>query len=196
MKITVKIGLLFAAIWIAIKMILFLTVTGEARFNVTPAIMLNILCLLLAITVGLYLHKRRQTEYTNALGDIKSAMSSAMIYAAIVAGFIYLYYNNIDPEFNRHQISEAEVQIDKVLNDPEQLKQLKASNEDFEVKTVPELRKMLMDNQKAIFSPGSTMTISLLAMLVLGTLNSIFVTVIMRRVVFRQPRSNSSPRAS
>ncbi len=196
MKITVKIGLLFAAIWIAIKMILFLTVSGEARFNVTPAIMLNILCLLLAITVGLYLHKRRQTEYTNALGDIKSAMSSAMIYAAIVAGFIYLYYNNIDPEFNRHQISEAEVQIDKVLNDPEQLKQLKASNEDFEVKTVPELRKMLMDNQKAIFSPGSTMTISLLAMLVLGTLNSIFVTVIMRRVVFRQPRSNSSPRAS
>jgi len=41
-------------------------------------------------------------------------------------------------------------------------------------------------NQRAIFSAGSTMTLSLLGMLLLSTINSIVVTVVYRRVLFKQ----------
>jgi hypothetical protein len=186
MKITVKFGLGFAAFWILFKMILFMTLTGQDRYNLELPILLNILCLLLGMTVGLYFHKRNQTEESNALGDIKSAMSAGLPYTIIVSIFLFLYYNNIDPEFNRHQLTESEVHLDKMLDDPNQLKELKKSNADFEVMGKDEIRTQLLDNQQAMFSPRSVMTISLLGMLILSTINAIFVTVVFRKLIFRR----------
>lgn len=185
-RITVKIGILFALIWISFKMILFATLTGEVRYNIQPSVMVNILCLLLAITVGLYLHKRSETQQSNALNDIKNGLSAGLPYTIIVAVFLYFYYDRIDPEFNKHQLAESEVMIDKTLNDPKEFQTLKASNEEFEVMTKEEIRAKLIENRKAIFSPGATMTTAMLAMLVLSTVNSIFVTVVYRRLIFRR----------
>jgi hypothetical protein len=50
--------------------------------------------------------------------------------------------------------------------------------------TITELRKHYKKNIKANFSPLSTSTVGLLAMLLLGTLNSIFVTAVYRKIVF------------
>ncbi len=147
MKPTVKFGLIFAAIWIGFKLILFSTLTGPDRYNLQPAILANILCLLLAITLGLYFHKRNATEQSNALGDIKSAMGAGMIYTMIVTVFLYFYYSKIDPEYNQHQRSEAAMQLEKMLNDPEEFKKLKGSNGDFEVMSKDEIRASLITNQ-------------------------------------------------
>lgn len=185
MKITVKTGVICALIWIAFKLILFVTLTGEARYDVRPAVMVNILLLLLSITVGLYLQKRRDKEETNALADIKNAMSAGVPYAVIVSLFLFFYYKNIDPEFNQHQIAERSFAFEKAMNDPLEVKRIKDSNAEFEVMTKEEIIAKNLENMKATISPGSTMTLSLLAMLLLSTINSIFVTVVYRRVVFR-----------
>lgn len=185
MKITVKTGVICALIWIAFKLILFVTLTGEARYDVRPAVMGNILLLLLSITVGLYIQKRRSKEETNALGDIKNAMGAGLVYTVIVSLFLFFYYQNIDPEFNQHQIAEHSVAFEKAVNDPETLKKIKESNAEFEVMTKEEIIAKNLDNMKATINPGSTMTLSLLGMLVLSTINSIFVTVVYRKVVFR-----------
>jgi hypothetical protein len=186
MKITVKIGLIFAAIWIGLKMVLFSTQTGAARYDLTIPIMANILCLLLAISVGLYLHKNKETEYTNALGDIKNGLTAGVPYIIIVSVFLYFYYTKIDPEFNQHQRSEAAMQLEKILDDPKELQALRDSNEEFEVMTVDELRENLTSNQEAMFSAQAVTTISLLGMLILATFNSIFITIIYRKLIFRQ----------
>ena len=168
-------------------MILFATLSGEARYNIQPAVLVNIFLLLLAPTVGLFLHKRKETEAPNMLGDIKNALSAAVPYIIIVSLFLFFYYRNIDPEFNRHQIAEVEVSIDKTLSDEEEFQKLKDSNPDFEVWTKDVIRNKLMDNQRAVFSPGSTMTVAMLAMLVLSVVNAIVVSVVMRRMIFRPP---------
>ncbi len=185
MKPTVKFGLIFAAIWIGFKLVLFSTLTGPDRYNLQPAILTNILCLLLAITLGLYFHKRKATEQSNALGDIKSAMGAGMIYTIIVTFFLYFYYSKIDPEYNLHQRSEAAMQMDKLLNDPEEFKKLKGSNGDFEVMSKDEIRASLLTNQEALYSTQAVTTISLLGMLMLATVNSILITIVMRRVIFK-----------
>jgi hypothetical protein len=186
MRVTVKIGLLFAAIWISIKLVLFVTMTGAARYDLTFAIMTNILCLLLSIAVGLYLHKRKETEDSSALGDIKSAMSAGVPYILIVSLFLYLYYTKIDPEYNRHQRSEAAMQVEKLLNSPEDLAELRKSNAEFEVMSVDQMRESIISNSDAMYSPQAVTTVSLLGMLILATFNSIFVTIVLRKLVFRR----------
>ena len=184
MKITVKTGLIFALIWITMKMIFFYS--GTMQDQVVPAVMLNILCLLLAIAVGLYKHKRDSIEESTALSDIKSAMSAGVPYALVVSIFIFIYYSQIHPEFNEHQIAEAEMGIQKMLEDPEALAEVKKSNAEFEVMTNDEIFEQLVQGPRGFYNPTSTMTVSMLAMLLLATLNSIFVTVVYRKVVFRK----------
>ncbi len=185
MKITVKFGLGFAALWITYKMILFYTLTGEAKYNLEIPILINVMCLLLSMAFGLYVSKRRQTSHTTALDDIKSSMTAGVPYTLIISVFLYLYYTSIDPEFNRHQLAESEIQLDKLLDNPDQLKDLKSSNAEFEIMTKDEIRSQLKSNQQAMFSAKSALTISLLGMLILSTINSIFLTVVYRKLVFR-----------
>lgn len=188
MKVTVKFGLGFAALWITYKMILFYTLSGEAKYNLEIPILINVMCLLLSMAFGLYFAKRRQTTNTSALDDIKSSMTAGVPYTLIVSVFLYMYYTNIDPEFNRHQLAESEIQLDKLLNDPKQLNDLKASNADFEIMTQDEIRSQLKSNQQAMFSAKSALTVSLLGMLILSTINSIFLTVVYRKLIFRDQR--------
>ncbi|MDG1332760.1 MAG: DUF4199 domain-containing protein [Crocinitomicaceae bacterium] len=186
MRITVKIGLLFAAIWIGLKMVLFATQVGASRYDLTVPILTNILCLLLAISIGLYLHKSAEKEYTNALGDIKNGLSAGVPYIIIVSVFLYFYYTKIDPEYNQHQRSEAAMQLEKLLDDPDDLQKMRDSNAEFEVMSVEEIRESIISNQEAMYSPQAVTTISLLGMLILATFNSIFITIIYRKLIFRQ----------
>lgn len=184
MKVTVLSGLGFALLWITSKMIFFWT--GALGYNIVPSVLLNMLFLLLAISVGLYLHKRRATEQGNALQDIKNGLSAGLPYAVIVSIFIYFYYEKIDPEFNQHQISETYTAIQKKMEDPEQFREIKAANEDFEVMTKEEILKTTKENLERNYNASFAMTISMLAMLLLATMNSIFITIIYRKIVFRQ----------
>ncbi|NRA10624.1 MAG: DUF4199 domain-containing protein [Crocinitomicaceae bacterium] len=186
MKITVKVGLIFAGLWILTKMIFFWS--GALKYNVVPSVLLNMLFVLLAIAIGLYLHKLKQTDYTNALGDIKSGMTAGVPYAFIVSIFIYFYYEKIDPGFNEHQIAEREYALIKKLDEPDGLRKIQSANPELEVFSREEIIAKANDSNKGFYNAGSTMTLSMLALLLLATLYSIFVTVIMRRIIFRDSK--------
>lgn len=183
MKVTLKSGLFFAALWIGFKLLFF--ATGWFAYDVVPSVMLNILCLLLAIAIGLFLHKRKGDPEANALSDIKNGLTAGLPYALIVSTFLYFYYEKIDPGFVQHQISEREYELEKMLEDPVKLKEIKASNSDFEVMTQEEILEKGKEQIASNYSPKFTMTVSLLALLLLATLYSILLTVIYRRIIFR-----------
>jgi hypothetical protein len=184
MRITIKTGLLFAFGWILIKLSIF--GMGKSVEVFKFAILGNMLFVILAITVGLYLQKRRDTEEGNALRDIKNGMTAGVPYALVVSAFIYFYYSKIDPSYNQHQIAESGVALEKALNDPSKLKKLKATNPDFEVMTVNQIRKAVNKNSEAVYNAKSTTIMALSAMLLYATLNSIFITIIFRKIVFRK----------
>lgn len=183
MKITVKTGLIFALVWIAFKMIFYLT--GALQAQIVPSVMLNILCILLAISVGLYKQKRQETEHTSALHDIKNGMSAGVPYTLIVSCFLYFYYSSIDPEFNKHQIAEAEIGIEKMLSDSTEFEAIKRTRPEFEVMGKEEIFKELIQGPRGFYKASTTMTVSMLALLLLATINSIFVTIVYRKIVFR-----------
>ncbi|MBB77615.1 MAG: hypothetical protein CL844_01275 [Crocinitomicaceae bacterium] len=183
MRITIKTGIVFALLWIIIKIIFFYT--GAFKYNVVPSVFINILCLLLAITVGLYKKKLKDTESGNTLRDIKNGMSAGITYSMIVSLFIFFYYSKIDPEFNKHQISKLEVSVKTILDNPQKFEELKNSNEALEVMTKEDIYNKKLEAGRGFYNPMSTMTISMLAMLLLTTMNSILISLVLRKIIFR-----------
>ncbi len=183
MKITVKVGLIFAAIWIAIKMVLFYT--NAVGYDVKVPVLLNILCILLAISVGVFKLKRQQQEATSLMTDIKSGMTAGVPYALVVSVFLFFYYEKIDTNYIPHRVAEITYVMKTRLDDPKELKRLRAENEDFEVMTKEQIYERMIQGPVNTINAKSTMVLALLALLLLATLNSIFVAVIYQKVVFK-----------
>jgi hypothetical protein len=184
MRITVKTGIIAALCWIGLKLSFFYL--GLFEDSITAGVLTNILGVLIAISVGLFLQKMRDTDETNALLDMKNAMSAGVPYVVLVSIFIYFFYAKINPEYDRHQISENEVAIEKMVNDPKQLDAFRKTHEDAEVMTKEEIEAKLKESNRQGAAPGFRATLSVLALLVLSTLYSILVTIIYRQVVFKQ----------
>jgi hypothetical protein len=181
---TVKVGLIAAFTWIAIRYSMHLG--GLYLLSPAPAsaVFLNILGLLTAIVVGLYLHKKNETEESNALLDMKQAMSAGLPYVVLVGGFIYLYYSKINPECYQHQVAEKDVEIERMVNDPVQLASFKKQHEDAEVMTKEQIADKLKQNNAQWMSAGFTSTLAILALMMLATLYSMLVTIVLRRFFF------------
>lgn len=180
---TIKIGLISAVIWIGGKMIMYVM---DPLMPVSSAIYLNIFLLLGAIAFGLYRTMLRETEESNALNDIKNGMKAGLTYSILVGGFIFLYYNNINPDYNDYQIAQIDQGIIDAVNNPDELAKIKASNEAFEVMSKEEIETELKKGPRSFFNAGSTFTVSILAMLLLSTLYSILVSLILRKIVFKR----------
>ena len=184
MKVTIKTALICALIWIGFKLLGY-----QLGWNIpdyTPLfVMTNMFVLLTAVSVGLYLQKRRGFEDDNMLTDVKNGMVSGVVYALVVSGFLYFYYEKIDPEYNDKMIAEREMYFKTIIDDPAKLKELKNSNKDLEVMTKEEILVKFRETPQMLFSGTFMMTYGALSMLMLSTLYSIVVTVIYRKVLFR-----------
>lgn len=182
MRIAVRTGLYFALGWILVKMSMYSFGMMDSQI---PGAMINIFFLLAAISTGLYLTKLRNKEQSNALGDIKSAMTAGLPYTLIVSGFLYFFYGNIDREFTDHKITERITAIEKELAKPGEWEKFKKENPDYETYSQAQFLSEETTKIKAANAPRSILIMSLLGGLMLGTFYSILVTAIMRRIIFR-----------
>jgi len=178
MKFPIKVGITAAFLWIALKM-LGLAISFSLD-DIKTFVFLNMLLLTAAISYSLYQVKRKEVE-SNLLNDIKNGMLAGVPYTVIVSVFLYFYYEKIYPEFNEKKVQEIEVRI----NNPKTIKEIQSSNPAMENKNPEEIKREVLANTKSIYNAKFTMIISLLALMVYSTLNSMVIAIIFRRVVFR-----------
>ncbi len=190
MKVYVKIGLVFAFLWILIKFSFFSFKVFLTTLE--PFVFLNMLFVTAAISIALYLKKRKQSEYGSFMDDIKTAMIPGVIYTLVVSVFIYFYYQHIYPEFNTDKISQMEVR----MQDKKNINDVRKSNPSLENKSDEEIKEQVLQSISNYYSAKFTMTISLLGLLVYATLNSIVLSLIFRKVIFKHHLVNSSPKDS
>ena len=181
MRVTVKTGILFAALWITIKMVMYL---GGIVDSQIPGTLINILCLLLAISVGLYL-KKKEGNTGNALNDIKDGISAGLPYTLIISLFLYFFYGSVDKDFIDHKINERITAVDKYLENPNNWNQIKSENSSYETYTIEQFKEEEAEKTRTFNSPKALMIMSMLGGLMLGVFYSIFVTIIYRKLLFR-----------
>jgi predicted glutamine amidotransferase len=94
---------------------------------------------------------------------------------------LFFYYKDIDPSFNQQKLAQIESQMDS----PSEIAQIRKSNQALENKTDQEIRTLAKQNMSLMYNPQFTLSVSLLALLVYSTLNSLLIAVIYRKIVFK-----------
>lgn len=186
MRPSIKIALVFAGIWFAGKMLFFYLQIFQDRPGVKYLVMWNILCLLLGMTIGTLSELRGEDRsQSTALGDIRKAMGGGMVYTVLVSVLLYTYYAKIDPAYNQQQIAQQEIMDKEFVSTPEGLAKVKEDPE-YQSLSKEEILERRRESYSQVYNAATTMTMSMLGMLVLTTVNAIVLTVVFRRVLFRQ----------
>jgi hypothetical protein len=175
---SVKYGLIASLVWIAFKMgALALSIS---LYEIKYFGLLNMFLLTFVITWSIYKNKRIQTE-SNLLVDIKNGMLAGVPYTAIVSVFLFFYYAQIFPEFREKKMSEVYVRIDT----KKELDAIRKNQPELENKSDVEIKHLAIKDWKNKLDPQFTMMISLLALLFYTTMNSLLISLVFRRIVFR-----------
>ena len=174
----VKYGLIASLVWIAVKMgALALSIS---LFDIKYFGLFNMFLLTFVITWSIYKHKRIQTE-SNLLVDIKNGMLAGVPYTAVVSVFLFFYYGQIFPEFREKKMNEVYVRIDT----KKELDAIRKNQPELENKSDVEIKQLAIKDWKNKLDPQFTMMISLLALLFYTTMNSLLISLVFRRIVFK-----------
>ena len=182
MKTGLFIGTFSSLLWFCTKLAFY--GLGYSSDSVNGFVFLNMFLATFAVAFGLYMIKKKALE-SNILTDIKNAMIPGVTYAVLTSIFIFLYYGKIDKSYNERQLSKTYTQIDKILSDSVQVKKIKTDNPQFKAYSKDQLFSEMKKSPEMFFSAEFTMTLSLLALMVYVTLNSVLISVVYRRFIFR-----------
>lgn len=174
----VKYGLFASLVWIAVKM--GALALGISLYDIKYFGLLNMFLLTFIITWSIYKHKQAQTE-SNLLIDIKNGMTAGVPYTVIVSVFLYFYYGQIFPEFRDKKLNEVYERIDT----PKELDAIRKNQPELENKSDLEIKQLAIKDWSNKLDPQFTMMISLLALLFYTTINSLLISLVFRRIIFR-----------
>ncbi len=175
---SIKYGLIASLVWICVKMgALALSIS---LYDIKYFGLLNMFLLTFVITWSIYKQKQVQTE-SNLLVDIKNGMMAGVPYTAVVSVFLFFYYGQIFPEFREKKMNEVYVRIDT----KQELDAIRKNQPELENKSDQEIRKLAISDWKNKLDPQFTMMISLLALLFYTTMNSLLISLVFRRIIFR-----------
>ena len=178
MRFPIKVGLICALIWIGIKLA---SLSFSLSLNdVKPFVFINMFLLTTSITWALYFMKLKEQE-SNLLNDIKNGMLAGVPYTVVISIFLYFYYDRIYPDFNQLKIKEVAHKLD----DPSAIKAIQKNNPEMQNDSAEEIRSQVLEKTKLIYSAKFNMLVALLSLMLYTTLNSIVISLIFRRVVFR-----------
>lgn len=184
MKSPVGFGILFALIFVIIKMLFFFF--GWFETNIVPTAFINMFLLLASISVGLYYYMRyRSGAVESMFKEAKQAVRAGLVYTVIVAGFLFVFYQYIDAAMIAKMQNDRIAAFSSGLDDPATFSQIRKSNEAFELMSKEEILAEVKSNVDQFVSARSVFLISLLSMLMLSMVYSILVTIVYRKVLFR-----------
>lgn len=189
MRPAVKMAFLFSGTWIALKLVFWgLDIFQE---DVLKPGLINNFLLLTAISFGLYLEKKREGFGVGTpLSDIKNALRAGAVYVLIVSGFMYLYYEHLNPTFIENRIETRMDSIYSEMEDEAYVDSLRAHNNDFKVLTKDEIYREILTDTESGLSANTLFIFSLLGLIVLALSYSIFLTLIFRKILLKDYYQN------
>lgn len=184
MKTSVKYGIIFALAWIVISMILFYARLSGVAF--LPMILLNLFMMLCAIATGLYLTKKeRNWELGIFADDFKTAMQGGIVYAILIAAFVYLYHSTIDTSIVDVIVEERMEVLHEAVPDAETYKELQENDPTWKGKSYDDYIENQEDQIRSIVSPNAIFIMHLMGLSILAFFYSFGTAIIMRKVVLK-----------
>ena len=185
MKKTYLIGLIFGILWCGIKYLSYL-LNWDSWETLSTFVMLNMLFGTFSVIVALLIVNNKQDLDRNLLMDVKSGMSSGLVYTLVVSFFIYMYYDKINPDFNKSHINKRKIELSKHFDiSSKNVEEFRGKNPEWKSLNKKELIEEDAKATAYLHSPKFTMVLSLSGLLLWTTLNSIVISLVFRRFLFR-----------
>lgn len=160
--------------------------TGMSAQAFVPLIMVDIFILLSCIAVGLYMSKKEGGFQVGIFADdFKTSLQSGIIYAITVAGFVYLYHNNIDTSIRDSLIEQRIEVLHEAVPDAETYAKLQEDDVTWKNKSYDDYIENQEDQIRSVISPLSIFIMHLMGLSLFAFFYSFFVTLIMRKVVLK-----------
>jgi hypothetical protein len=173
-------GVGFALVFIIVKCIFFVTGFQYTHYNFV--ILVNIVCVLLAVGLGMYVAREKNGQLLSlGIARIKAGMRGGAIYAIVVSIFVFFYYNNIDKKFGEDKVKERVQWAEKL-----DFKQIRKDNPDaWAHKNQRDFIDEQKENAQLFFSPFMITTVTLISLMIVSMIYSVVMNVIFKNLFFK-----------
>jgi hypothetical protein len=184
MRISIKVALAFASLWMAAKLIAYFLDFGSDWYN-TSALVNNFL-LLSSIAIGVYLTKKQTGfQVVTFLEDVKSGIAGGVVYTLIVASFSFLYLDQIDSSYLDIRIQERMEMVTNQLQTDEQLDEYRTMNPEAELKSREQIVAEIRQTTEGILNAKVQFVFLLMGFILLSVLYSLLVTLLIRKILLK-----------
>lgn len=174
MKYAFRSAVLFASVFIIVKLIFFNA--GWHGKYYPLIIFINILLVLLAMVTGLWSEGKHSKPKTAYLEIVKSCLRPAALYILLVTAFVYLYYNVIDKDHCRDLVEQRMEAAEKV-----DFKKMQETRAEYKDLTRNDFLDKEKENAEKIFSPFSVATATLFGLLMISFFYSLVIAYVYKR---------------
>ena len=184
MKPSVKVALVCSLISIGISLSFYYSDNSVTGYEVGSFV--NIFLLLTSIAIGVFVFKKKQNfEQRSFLEDIKIAMQGGIMFTILISSFTYVYHSKIDTSIIDAKVNVRLEYLVKSVPDEATYKELQKKDITWEDKTYMDYLENQEDLARSIISAGSLGLMNAVSGMLLTVFFSIFVTIILRKVVLR-----------
>ncbi len=171
-------AILFAVLYMVIRILLFYTGFDDDQYKYLVAI--NLLFIILCIAAAMYKNFLSENEKVEFPDEMKVAMRAVSSYAIVLTAFTFVYYSYIDSGFAQRKLDVFQYEIEhtdyeSMPDEDNPMKVLGISKEEF--------IKGELEKAGSFLSPFSQATLTLMAIMVVGLIYSLIMVVIRMKLL-------------
>jgi len=185
MKPSIKIAIVCSIISIGITLVFFFAGKFQQGYEAGPFV--NLFLLLTSIAGGVFIVKKKENFIDRSfLEDIKFAMQGGIMFTIFVSLFVYYYHSKLDTSIIDAKVAALMENSDKNVPDEATYKVLQKGDKTWQDKTFMDYKENQEDQFRSMVSAEAFALVHVLVGMLLTLFFSVFVTLILRKVVLRQ----------
>lgn len=172
----VKTAIIWALIYIIIELALVSFNVHREQVSRFIGFGSNTLCLLLAISISIITNfNKLKHKGVSIVTDLKTGIKTGVVYALIVASFLFVYYKWIDPGYHE-AIKQQYIAYSESEDFYKNAEEAKLQDDGLSSLSEDDLRDNAQINAEEMLSIKTVFPMSLMALLMLSILYSFLVT--------------------
>jgi len=185
MKPSIKIAIVCSIISIGFTLAFFFAGKFQQGYEAGPFV--NLFLLLASIAGGVFVVKKKENFIDRSfLEDFKYAMQGGIVFTILVSLFVYYYNLKMDTSIIDKKIAQRMENSDKNVPDEATYILLQKNDPTWQDKTFMDYKENQEDKFRGFISARAYALVHIVVGMLLTLFFSIFVTLILRKVVLRQ----------
>lgn len=185
MKPSVKVAFVCSFITILITLGAYYNGKSELWFN--KGALITLFLLMSSIAIGVFLTKKKDNYKANSfLDDFKVSMQGGIMFTILISIFTYFYYSKIEiellPKFRMEKMASKKI----LIPNEAAFEKMRTENVFYKNRTYMDFLENEEDKGTGSMNPTIIALIHAVVGMLLTIFFSIFVTLILRKVVLRQ----------